>query len=456
MNWKQNTWSLLLFSALFFGCKQPGDVKEDAPDDLSWVNNATIYEVNLRHYSEEGSIAGFIPHIDRLKELGVNILWFMPIQPIGAINRKAKGDVFVHEIADSLERKKYLGSPYSISDYRAVNPDYGSLAEFKKLVEICHSKGLKVMIDWVGNHTAWDHAWIKAHPDWYTQKDGKITDPLNEKGESIGWTDVADLNYGNRELWKAMASDMKFWVEECDIDGFRCDVAFEIPAAFWDTAVIEIKKVKNVFMLAEAEGHKMEMYNGTFQAYYAWNVHHQMNQLAQGKITAHQFYRECYKVDSMFGDRAFPMNFITNHDENSWNGTEFERMGSRWETMAVMSYALKGMPLLYTGQEVGLNHRLKFFEKDLVNWKADSAAFYTGFYQKLNALKADQRMAVDADFAMMVDGDLITIQRGTLTFWFNFSGQPLSFETSKQSKIVLGQLKDGKIPAWGYLAVDKG
>jgi len=447
---------LLLTLLAFAACKKnptTADEKQPVPQTPSeWIQNATVYEVNLRHYSPKGDINGFIPHLDRLQKLGVDVLWFMPIHPIGSLSRKAKGDVFTQDIKDSVERQKYLGSPYSISDYRTVNPDFGSVEDFKKLVDLCHEKGFKVLLDWVGNHTAWDHAWVKAHPDWYTQVNGKITDPLTKEGKSMGWTDVDDLNYENTDLRKAMIADMAFWVSECDIGGFRCDVAFEVPADFWAEAATEIKKTKDIFMLAEAESHEMALFDSTFQAYYSWTVHHFMNELAKGKITTQDFYNEWFRVDSIFGDKAFPMNFITNHDENSWNGTEFERMDDRWRAMAVLSYALKGMPLIYTGQEVGLSHRMKFFEKDSVNWQKDSADYFTAFYTKLNALKAAPDMAVNAATEVLVDGELFVVKKDNHLFKFNFSKTSVKIELPKGSTTVLQeQYKDDNLGSWGYV-----
>ncbi|MBI1307585.1 MAG: alpha-amylase [Bacteroidetes bacterium] len=450
---------LLLFGGIFLiSCQKVSDHKTAGNpveyDSLKWVENATIYEVNLRHYSPEGNIQGFIPHLDRLKNLGIDILWIMPIHPIGMKNRKAKGDLFVEDIADSTERMKYQGSPYSVQNYRAVNPDFGTVDDFKLLVKECHKRGMKIMLDWVANHTAWDHAWITEHPEWYTHKDGKITDPLNEKGESIGWTDVADLNYDEPGLRKAMTDDMMFWVKECDIDGFRCDVAFEVPADFWDAAVNEIRKTKNVFMLAEAEGHNMKLYDSTFQMYYAWNIHHQMNELAKGKITPEIFINEWKKTDSLFEGKAFPMNFITNHDENSWNGTEFERMGNAWRAMAVLSYALKGMPLIYTGQEIGLDRRLPFFEKDTIDWNVPVGDSYTGFYRDLNRLKAMHFLRVNAPIELLATGNILVINRGKATFMINCSENPESMNLNTDGRQILdsyGWSDDKKFSAWGYL-----
>lgn len=444
---------LLIFfcSILWFGCKPNASETPIEDNSLDWVENATIYEVNLRQYSEDGDIDNFIPHLDRLSDLGVDVLWFMPIHPIGVVNRKALGDVFAQDIADTTERKKYLGSPYSVRDYRAVNPDFGTAEDFRNLVKACHEKGFKVLIDWVGNHTSFDHKWITDHPEWYTHKDGVITDPLNADGESIGWTDVADLNYENKELWKAMTADMKFWVDSCDIDGFRCDVAFEVPAEFWRFAVGELRKSKNVFMLAEAQDHNMELFDGTFDAYYAWSVHHFMNELTKGNITADSFIQEWMKMDTTFGEKAFPMNFITNHDENSWNGTIAERMGDNWQAAAVLSFALKGMPLIYSGQEVGLNHRLKFFEKDLINWDIDTIGSSQAFYKSLAALKGKPSLGISKPIVMAVENKLLTVQRGQINFVFNFTVDTLEQGFPTGQKNVTSYLWDKqKLAPGGY------
>lgn len=351
-----------------------------------WMPKAIIYEVNLRHHTPEGTLAAFEKELDSLKELGINLLWFMPIQPIGIEKRKAKGDLFAADIADSIERKKYLGSPYSIMNYTDVNPDYGTLKEFKALVDQCHQKGFKVILDWVGNHTSWDHPWIKAHPDWYTKnKKGVITDPLNEKGESIGWTDVADLNYENKDLWKEMTAAMKFWVDECDVDGFRCDVAMNVPADFWEYAKKELEKSKPVFMLAESEEHDMRQFDTAFNAYYGWEMHHIMNEICKGNKSPRYLDTLLQSKNKKFKPEVFAMNFITNHDENSWNGTEFERMGEGWKAMAVFAFTTPGLPLMYTGQEKGLKKRLRFFEKDTVMASTDFD--YFGFYKTLLAVR---------------------------------------------------------------------
>ena len=330
------------------------------------LENGVIYEANIRQYSPEGTFNAFTQDIPQLKELGVKVIWVMPVYPISVKNRKATGDKMASEIEDEKERAKYLGSYYAVSDYTKVNPDLGTIEDFQNMVDVAHENGMFVIMDWVANHTGWDHSWITEHPEYYTQNEaGEIVDPLNpETGESWGWTDTADLNYDNKELWTAMTNEMKYWVENHDVDGFRADVAGEVPTEFWDQATKAIKEVKPVFMLAESE--KKDLFHNSFDMGYNWEGHHIMNEMAQGKQGVKAWDAYMTKIDTLYQKDDFLMNFVTNHDENSWNGTVKERMGDAAEAMLAMSYALPGMPLIYSGQEYDLDHRLLFFEKDSI------------------------------------------------------------------------------------------
>ncbi|HSM62816.1 MAG TPA: alpha-amylase family glycosyl hydrolase [Gillisia sp.] len=330
------------------------------------LENAVIYEANIRQYSPEGTFNAFTQDIPQLKELGVKVIWVMPVYPISVKNRKATGGKMVSEIEDEKEREKYLGSYYAISDYTKVNPDLGTIEDFQKMVDVAHENGMFVIMDWVANHTGWDHPWITEHPEYYTQNEaGEIVDPLNpETGESWGWTDTADLNYDNKELWTAMTKEMKYWVENHDVDGFRADVAGEVPTEFWDQAVKVIKEVKPVFMLAESE--KKDLFHNSFDMGYNWEGHHIMNEIAKGEQGVKAWDDYMTKIDTLYQKDDFLMNFVTNHDENSWNGTVQERMGDASEAMLALSYTLPGMPLIYSGQEYDLDHRLLFFEKDSI------------------------------------------------------------------------------------------
>ena len=290
----------------------------------------------------------------------------MPINPISEIKRKATDGTFTSEIEDEEERKKYLGSYYSVSDYKAINPEFGNKDDFKALIATAHNNGIYVIVDWVPNHTGWDHPWITDHPEWYTQnEEGEIIDPINpDTGKSWGWTDTADLNYDNLDMQQEMIKDLKYWVENFDIDGYRMDVAHKVPPVFFNEAITELKKIKPIFMLAEAEQH--ELFRNGFDMQYAWEGHHILNSIAKGEATVSNFDTYMEKQNEVLEASDFNMNFVTNHDENSWSGTIKERMGEASEIITTLVYAMPGMPLIYSGQEYDLNHRLKFFEKDSI------------------------------------------------------------------------------------------
>lgn len=343
------------------------DTLKLAPIDNEILESAVIYEANIRQYSPEGTFDAFSKDIPQLKELGVKVIWLMPMYPISMKNRKATGGRDVADIEDSEERKKYLGSYYAISDYTAVNPEHGTMEDFDELVETAHEYGMYVILDWVANHTGWDHQWLTDHKDWYTQNEkGEVVDPINdETGESWGWTDVADLNFDNPELREAMIEDMLFWVKEHDIDGFRADAAHSVPTDFWETAAKKIKEEKPVFMLAEADNPK-DLFHNAFDMGYNWEGHHLMNSIAKGEKTAKDWDDYMKKIDTTFQGDDYLMNFVTNHDENSWAGTVNERMGEASEAMLALTYTLPGMPLIYSGQEYDMDKRLLFFEKDTI------------------------------------------------------------------------------------------
>jgi glycosidase len=342
-------------------CPKPTALLKSEVSFPEWSRDAAIYEVNVRQYTPEGTFAAFEKQLPRLKELGVKVLWIMPINPISEKNRKGS-----------------LGSYYAVQDYKKVNPEYGTLDDFKALVAKSHELGFKVIVDWVANHTGWDNVWITQHPDWYTKDStGKIISPVAD------WTDVADLNYDNKEMRAAMIDALQYWVKEADIDGYRCDVAGMIPVDFWNDARASLDKIKPVYMLAEDEGEKGLLLKA-FNMNYGWEFHHIMNQVAQGKtgVGAVKAYFE--KIDSTYPAGSYPMQFTSNHDENSWNGTEYERMGEAAKTMAALTFVVPGMPLIYTGQEAGNTKRLKFFDKDQVDW---SNLEMQNFYKKLIDIK---------------------------------------------------------------------
>lgn len=393
------------------------EVKQEAlaPVSDAMMENSVIYEANIRNYSPEGTFNAFTKDIPELKKLGVKVIWLMPVYPISFKNRKATGDLSVEDIKDPKERKKYLGSYYAISDYTAINTDLGTEADFKKLVQTAHDNGIYVILDWVANHTGWDHKWITEHPEYYYKNaKGEVTDPLNpETGESWGWTDVAHLDYTSKVLYEPMKDEMLYWVKEQNIDGFRCDVADNVPTAFWEFTIPKLKEVKPVFMLMESS--KDYLFNGLFDMGYGWEAHHLMNDIAKGKKTVKDWDAYVAKHSSEYKKEDIWMNFTSNHDENAWNGSEYERLGDAAETFAALTYIMPGMPLIYTGQEYGSKHRLKFFEKDQVA-KDNSKMF--GFYEKLGALKNDnpalnggKNPAVYKRVNTSLDGNILAFER---------------------------------------------
>ncbi len=327
----------------------------------SILANSVIYEVNVRQYSEKGDFGAVAQNLPKLKSLGVDILWIMPIHPIGAKNRKGT-----------------LGSYYSVQNYRGIDPSYGDTADFRRLVRKAHDLKMKVILDWVANHTAWDHPWIKQHPNWYVQdKKGNIQTQYD-------WSDVAKLNYQNAEMRKAMISEMEYWVKTFGIDGFRCDVAFLVPQDFWEEARVKLEKTKTMYMLAEMEWNTditptpNTYFDKAFNTSYGWTFMGITQDLAKNKKSLPEFKKELTENYQKFPSKMSKLLFITNHDENSWNGTIKEKYGRNWKLYATLCYTLpNSMPLMYTGEEVGLNRRLQFFEKDPITGRewADTSRY---------------------------------------------------------------------------------
>jgi glycosidase len=332
---------------------------------ISWAKGANLYEVNIRQYTPEGTFAAFQKHLPRLQGMGVEILWLMPVTPI------------------SLEKRQgSLGSYYACSSYTKVNQEFGSLDNLKALVDDAHSRGMKVIIDWVANHTGWDHQWKTEHPGWYQK---------NEKGEFYdenGWIDVIDLDYSNTAMRQEMIRSMQYWISECDIDGFRCDMAHLVPLDFWIQARSACDELKPLFWLAETDD---SAYHDVFDTSYAWSWMHMSERFFKGLAGLNEFRNELLKFDDLPGD-CYKLMFTSNHDENSWNGTEYEKYGDAAKALAVLCCTYRAMPLIYSGQELPNIRRLKFFDKDVIEWKEEPALHQ--FYQTLlqerdqsNALK---------------------------------------------------------------------
>lgn len=330
---------------------------------VSWSKNSVIYEVNVRQYTPEGTFEAFEAHLPRLQKLGVDILWFMPIHPISIKKRNGK-----------------LGSYYAVQDYKQVNREFGTSGDFKRIVKKAHDMGFKVLLDLVANHTGWDHKWVDKNPDWY-EKDshGEIIHP-----QEFHWPDVAQLNYENNEMRTEMINIMKYWVEEFDIDGYRADYANGVPVDFWETARKELDKLKPMYMLAE-DDKVQELLDNAFDSNYGWELTNLMIDIAAGKKTAQDVNTYLANVKNTYPEGTYPMNFITNHDMNSGNTTA-ELYGEAEKTMAALMFTLPGIPLLYSGQEAGLDKRLAFFEKDRIDW---SDLSLQAFYERLIQLKKE-------------------------------------------------------------------
>jgi glycosidase len=361
----------IILIALLFACKSKEPEKRLGPSPkVEWSRNATIYEVNIRQFTPEGTFKALEGELPRLQKMGVGILWLMPIHPVGEKNRKGS-----------------LGSYYSVKDYMDVNPEFGTKQDFKELVSKAHELGMKVIIDWVANHTAWDNPLIEKHPDWYTKDStGQILAPVAD------WTDVADLDYSQPGLREYMTEALEYWIRDFDIDGYRCDVAGMMPVDFWNITVPKLRQIKPIFMLAEEE--KPEMHDTAFDATYAWGLHHLMNDIAKGKKSADKIDSALAADRSKYKADDYRMLFTSNHDENSWNGTEYERLGGGARTFAVFTFTFPGIPLVYSGQEAAMDKRLRFFDKDTIPW---GGFVLEPFYTTLMQLKKTDNLIASGD-----------------------------------------------------------
>ena len=444
-----------LITALFGSAQTPAATTVKHPD---YAANGVIYEVNVRQFSPEGTFKAVEAQLPRLKDLGVDILWLMPIHPISEDGRKGT-----------------LGSYYAVKDYKAVNPEFGSMQDFKDLVNAAHKQGMKLIIDWVPNHSGRDNAWVKAHPDWYAR---------NDKGEMFGpydWTDVYKFDYSNPEMRRGMTDAMLFWIDEADIDGFRCDVAGEVPTDFWNELRPKLDAKKTVFMLAESP--KADLAEHAFDMLYNWPMKDLFSAIAatQGQYTfkdaqgnvrtfpethADAIYKRLAEEASAYPAGTIQMNMITNHDLNSWEGTEFERLGRLQGAFAVLMYTLPGMPLIYTGQEVGLNRALEFFENDTApDWNANPDT--KRFYQTLNSLRHNSKdLAAGLGGAELkpiatLSPDVLAFSRGDVLTIVNLSSQEQKLfdkapDVSGMHDIFTGTTSiPATLPSGGYLVFTK-
>ena len=422
----------LLAAGLLWSCNGGPAATTEPTAHPEWTYNTVVYELNVRQLTPESSFARAEAYLPALKELGVDIVWVMPPYPIGV-----------------KERKGTLGSYYAISDYCAINPEFGTMADFESFLAKAHELGLRVILDWVANHTSPDAKWAAEHADWH------VRDSLGQMVVQYDWTDIAKLDYSNREMRAAMTDAMRFWLAK-GVDGFRCDVAGEIPTDFWREAFAALKAdYPDIYLLAEAE--KPELHTDAFDATYAWDFHHLINQIAQGEKGVADLKAYIAHDAEVTPHEAFRLMFTSNHDENSWNGTEFERMGDAVRCFAALTFVLpNGQPLIYTGQEFGYDHRFEFFEHDPMPSLEPNE--WTEFYRDLCAMRhAHPALASGerggeivylADVPENVLAFTRTVGDDSVLCLFNLSTAPVTVEVPERQIV-------SELEPWGYLIAGK-
>lgn len=443
----------LVLAAFTSGLEAAGSTESYMPEPYvklehpEWSRNAVIYQINTRQFTPEGTFSAAEKQLPRLKDLGVDILWLMPVQEIGLKNRKGK-----------------LGSPYSIRDYTSVNSEYGDLDSLKRFITTAHSLGMYVILDWVANHTAWDNPLVEQHPEWYSRDEqGEFHPPL--------WTDWADtiqLDYDQPGLRRYMTEVMKWWITEVGMDGFRCDVAGFVPLDFWDGLRTELDAIRPVFMLAEWD--TRDLHARAFDMSYAWSWHNAVHDIAAGKADVGALNGFHHRDENSWPRDSMRMLFISNHDKNAWDGTQFELFGDALENAVVLSFVSRGVPLIYNGQEAGNQKRLSFFDRDPIEWREHPVG---ELYRKLIALKKSNTALWNghwgADMLQVINSSPSSVfsfvrvnDRNKVFAVFNFSGQPQNVQFKKSlhhgqylnftngESITLAEDSRVKMPAWSY------
>lgn len=408
----------------------------------SFMEQGNIYEVNIRQYTPQGTFNAFAKHIPRLKQMGVQTLWLMPLQPISVEGRKGS-----------------LGSYYAVSNFTSVNPEFGTITDFNNMVSQAHALGMKVIIDWVPNHTGADHEWLTTHPDFYER------DSSGKAIYTADWSDTRELNFANETMQDSMVSAMKYWVLNTKIDGFRVDVAWGVPYAFWNKCIPALKKERDLFFLAEADDN--ELHKTGFDATYTWTEFHIMNDIAAGKKDVSALDSAFTKIDTSFMKGAWRLYFTSNHDENSWNKADYATMpGAVHAPFAVLTLTYnRTMPLIYSGQEEPLLRPLAFFEKDSINFNNYKRA---PFYKTLLHLrKTNAAFKESASFTRLNVNNpkqVIAYERkkgdAAVIVVLNLSNKPLNVELPKSvngkyytnvfTKQVSNNISSLQLPAWGY------
>lgn len=353
----------------------------DSPHSLSlrraryseeWIRKGVIYEIYTRSFSAAGNFVGIEKRLPELHKLGVTILWLMPIHPVGLVHRKGT-----------------LGSPYSVKDYYGINPEFGTIDDFKRLLRSAHQLGFHLLIDLVANHTAWDSRLIAEHPVWFTKDSAGNIIPPNPD-----WTDVADLDYTKAGLRHYMIEMMKYWVRDIGVDGFRCDVAELVPIDFWEEARAALDSIKPVMMLSE--GAFPEHHLKAFDVTYSWNIYHALAAIMKGEKGPEALDAELHLEQTSYPRGSLRMRFSSNHDENAWDAPDVEKFGVQGAMLAAaVVNTLPGVPLLYNGQEAGNNIKLGLFEKQSIDWHGGSE--FRELYTTLFALRKNHPAFSDGE-----------------------------------------------------------
>lgn len=444
---KSNIWLPVLTCAFFFSCqhKESSSQLSTVGTHPSWIINSNVYEVNVRQFTPEGTLAAFSKHLDRLQKMGVQTLWFMPLNPISKQDRKGS-----------------LGSYYAVASYTALNPEFGTMADWKNLVQEIHKRNMKVIIDWVPNHTGADHPWLTTHPEFYVQ------DSTGKPAVAFDWADVRQLNYNNAIMQDSMINAMKYWLVNTDIDGFRVDVAWNVPTGFWNTCIPQLRNTKdNIFMLAE--GDKAYLSKSGFDAVYPWSMFQMMKKVAKGERLPAVLDSINAVNDTLYAPGTIQLYFTSNHDENSWNKSDFETFpGASHAPFAVFTQTMaNSVPLVYSGQEEPVTRALKFFDKDPIgfeNYQREK------FYKTLLELRTkNQALAADAAFTKVSVGNdkavyAFTRQKGENKILVILNLSPAEQEITVRDKSLHGNphnvfmdtkepLNDQpwKIEPWGYV-----
>ncbi|HUF13160.1 MAG TPA: alpha-amylase family glycosyl hydrolase [Longimicrobiales bacterium] len=438
--------ALLVVSSLAFACapatpaaERPSGGAAAALEEVRWQDRSSIYEVFIRDFSPSADLRGLIQGLDRIEATGANVVWLMPIHPVGEVNRKGT-----------------LGSSYSVRDYRAINPAYGDAEDFRALVDAVHRRGMKLIIDWVPNHTAWDHAWLREHPEWYTRDaSGEITEPLNDDGSSTDWTDVADLNYGSPALRRAMIEAMRYWLEEFDIDGYRVDVAAMVPDDFWREALPRLRAAGAELLLAEAG--EARMHELGFDLTYGWEGYHTLKEVWRGEQPASALIERELSESAAVPDGG-RLRFTTNHDETAWDEPPVVLFGGSAGARAAFTAIalLPGTPLLYNGQEVESPQQLGLFERELIDWSRDGGDEARAYYRRVIELARSHPSFIGTGLrALATDApdDVIAYRRGNAVVLVNPRTQSRQFRVTDARVDGARELLSGRVQQGGTVTL---